>query len=101
MGEQVPSAMPVLDCTHAMHGVLQMVLQQTPSAQWPDWQARPSAHALPLSCGSTHSPLAHPREGIQSAEELHEVRQASPRHRYGLQSMLDGTWLQLPNTLHT
>jgi hypothetical protein len=58
-GPQVPSfPEPFLAPVHATHVPVQVVLQQTPSTQLPDWQLGPVVHAAPRASFATQEPDA-------------------------------------------
>jgi hypothetical protein len=51
------------------------VLQQTPSAHWPDAHSAPAAQERPLAFFETQAPPLQNVPPAQSAPEAHEVRQ--------------------------
>jgi hypothetical protein len=82
---------PTLPATsQASHWPAQAVLQQTPSAQWPEPHSRSAAQAAPGPPLGRHALPEHQSAGLQSASPEQEVRQAVAPQAKGAQETVDG-----------
>jgi len=88
-GLQVPRAALV---SHARHCSVHGVLQQTPSAQKPDWHSRSTSQACPLARSGTHAPSSQVLPSVQPVSSSQTSGHAAPTpwQRYGAQAGVPG-----------
>ena len=97
MGPHVPSApAPFLLAEHAWHKLVQLVLQQTPSTQKPDWQSVAFVQTAPLPKRPMHTPALHENPFAQSALVPHIVLHAPLAQLYGEQLMGAPLFVHVP-----
>jgi hypothetical protein len=77
------------------------VLQQTPSAQKPDWQPFPEPHAAPFAPLALHVPASHQLPVAHCVSPLQGFVHAVPWHKNGAQSLPVASIVQRPNPSHT
>ena len=79
----------VADRLHVWQVPVQGVLQQTPSAQNPDWHSAPVAHAFP-SALSPQEPLVHTAGEAQSESAVQVALQTLAPHWNGKHELVAG-----------